>query len=123
MDKKKITPLILLDLLKVFKSTDHDRLLPNISAMGASLDTLKLFKSYFLGHSQAVCIGSILSDVLPISHGVLQVAILSPLLFCIYLNDLPNVPQECCLESYVDDSNLFLSFPLASTNITLTKGN
>ena len=84
MDKKKITPLILLDLLIVFNGIDHDRLLHNISAMGASLDALKRFKSYFLGRSQAVCIGSILSDVLPISHGVLQGAILSPLLFRIY---------------------------------------
>ena len=89
--------------------------------MGASLDTLKWFKSYILGRSQAVRIGSMLSDGLPISHGVPQGAILSPLLFCIYLNDVPNVPQECCLESYVDDSSLFLSFPLASTNITLRK--
>ena len=89
--------------------------------MGASLDTLKWFKSYFLGRSQAVRIGSMLSDGLPVSHGVPQGAILSPLLFCIYLNDVPNVPQECCLESYVDDSSLFLSFPLASTNITLRK--
>ena len=89
--------------------------------MGASLDTLKWFKSYFLGCSQAVRIGSMLSDGLPVSHGVPQGAILSPLLFCIYLNDVPNVPQECCLESYVDDSSLFLSFPLASTNITLRK--
>lgn len=121
MDKNKITPLILLDLSKVFNSIDHDRLLYKISTMGGSLDTLKWFKSYFLDRSQAVRIGSILSDVLPISHGVPQGVILSPLLFCIYLNDLPNVPQERCLESYVDDSNLFLSFPLASTNVTLRK--
>ena len=60
MDKNKITPLILLDLSKVFNSTDHDRLLWKISAMGASLDTLKWFKSYFLGRSQAVCIRSML---------------------------------------------------------------
>ena len=36
---------------------------------------------------------------LPITHGVPKGAILSPFLFCCYLNDLPNAPQECCLES------------------------
>ena len=58
-------------------------------------------------------IDSVLSDPLPITHGVPQGAILSPLLFCIYLNDLPGAPQFCQLESYVDDSKVLLSFPVA----------
>ena len=61
--------------------------------MSASTATLKWFKSYLSGHFLAVCIGSILSDALPITHGVPQGAILSPLLFYIYLNDLNNAPQ------------------------------
>ena len=106
MEKKDITTLILLDLSKAFDSIHHDRLLYKISAMSTSSATLNWFKSYLSGRSQAVRIGSTLSDALPITHGVPQSAILSPLLFCIYLNDLPNAPQECCLESYVDDSKI-----------------
>ena len=102
--QKEDHALILLDLSKAFDSIHHDRLLYKISAMGASLATLNWFKSYLSGRSQAVRIGSTLSDVLPITHGVPQGAIWSPLLFCIYLNDLTNAPQECCLEWYVDDS-------------------
>ena len=118
---KKITALILLDLWKAFDSIDHDRLLYKISAMGASSASLKWFKSYLSGRPQEVRIGSTLSDALTITHGVPQGAILSPFLFCIWLNDLPNAPQECCLELYVDDSKPFLSFPLASTNSSLRK--
>ena len=43
-------------------------------------------------------------------HGVPQGAILSPLLFCIYTNDLPTVTQSCDLNSFVDDSKISLSF-------------
>ena len=45
-------------------------------------------------------------------HGVPRGAILSPLLFYIYTNDLATVPKVCNLESYVDDSKVFLTFPI-----------
>ena len=43
--------------------------------------------------------------------GVPQRSILRPALFYIYLNDLPTIPHLSSLESYVDDSKLYLSFP------------
>ena len=49
---------------------------------------------------------------LPITHGVPQGAILSPLLFFIYVSDLRLAPQVCNLDSYVDDSKIFLSIPV-----------
>ena len=66
-------------------------------------------------------IGSAHSKTLPIMHGVPQGAILSPLLFCIYLNDLPMAPNFCNLESYVDDSKLFISFTLLELDATVEK--
>ena len=75
------------------------------------------FKSYLSGRSRSTRIASTLYDPLQITLGVPQGAILSPLLFCTYLNDLPFAPQTCCLESYVDDSKVFLSFPLLFLDI------
>ena len=111
-DKKNLTALTLLDLSKAFDSLNHNKLLAKLSSVRASLHVVNWFKSYLMGRSQSVWINSILSDPLPITHGVPQGAILSPLLFCIYLNDLPCMPQVCGLESYVDDSKVFLSFSL-----------
>ena len=111
--KKEISALVLLDLSKAFDSICHEKLLQKLSAVGASPAVVQWFRSYLSDRTQSVRIHSVLSDPLPITHGVPQGAILSPLLFCIYLNDLPGAPKFCQLESYVDDSKVLLSFPVA----------
>ena len=112
MHKSRLSALILLDLSKAFDSISHSILLQKLSCVGASPESVKWFSSYLTGRSQRVRIGSTVSSPLSITHGVPQGAILSPLLFCIYLNDLPLAPQTCHLESYVDDSKVYLSFPI-----------
>ena len=110
MDKKKLTALVLLDLSKAFDSINHHRLLQKLANIGASPITVKWFKSYLSGRFQSTRINSTLSD--PIS-------ITTTLLFCIYLNDLPNVSQNSSLESYVDDSKVLLSFPLCEIDTAI----
>ena len=121
MDKKRLPALVLLDLSKAFDSVDHLKLFHKLSMVGASPAVINWFKSYLSGRSQSTRIASTLSDPLPITYRVPRRAILSPLLFCIYLNDLPFASQTCCLESYVDDSKVFLSFPLSDIDSAVRK--
>ena len=53
-----------------------------------------------------------LSDSLPVVSGVQKESILGPILFSIYVNDLPLVPRSCLTESYLDDTKLYMSFPV-----------
>ena len=85
MDKKQITALVLLDLSKAFDRIDHARLLRKLSIEGASPLTVNWFKSYLSSQYQYVRIGSTYWDTLPITHGLPQGAILSPLLFCTFI--------------------------------------
>ena len=59
--------------------------------------------------------------LLSITHGVPQGAILSPLLFCMYMNDLPSITLNCHLESYVDDSKPLMSFPMKNIETASNK--
>ena len=112
MDNKRLSALILLDLSKAFDSISHSILLQKLNHIGASSSAVNWFKSYLSGRTQTVRIGSIVSTPISITNGVPQGAILSPFLFSIYLNDFPSVPHVCNLKSYVDDSKIFLFFPI-----------
>ena len=112
IDDKKLTACVLLDMSKAFDSVDHQILLRKIQSVDASTSSLKWFNSYLTNRHQVVRIHSSVSDPLPVECGVPQGSILGPLLFSIYVNDLPEVPRHCSTECYVDDTKLFVSFNL-----------
>ena len=95
---------------KAFDSVDHQILLIKLQDIGASTSVLKSFNSYLTNRYQFVRIHCTVSDPIPIEYGVPQGSILSPLLFSIYVNDLPEAPWNCSTECYVDDTKLFVSF-------------
>ena len=83
----KYTPLdIHLDLSKAFDTINHNILLKKLEFYGIAGIALNLLQN----RKQYVLYDSISSDLDNIKHGVPQGSILGPLLFLIYINDLPN---------------------------------
>jgi hypothetical protein len=76
IDKKNVTAVVLLDMSKAIDSVSHPILLHKLKCVGASSQAVGWFKSYLSGRRQYVRIGSTVSSVLPLSHGVPQGTIL-----------------------------------------------
>ena len=98
------TGIILIDLQKAFDTINHDILISKMKHLGFSKETL-WFKSYLSNGKFKVHINKTFSESGNLLCGVPQGSILGPLLFVLYINDMPQA-INCELLLYADDTCL-----------------
>ncbi len=109
LDNGELTGVVFLDIQKAFDSIDHDVLLEKMIFYGVSQNELKWFQSYLTNRYQQCQINGVLSKKGKTISGVPQGSILGPLLFLIYINDLPNCLKSTVPCLYADDTQIFTS--------------
>ena len=114
IDRGNVNAVVFLDLKKAFDTVDHAILLSKLDAYGFESDTCNWFKSYLTERNQKCSVNGHFSSPRSLACGIPQGTILGPLLFLLYINDLPNCLEHSQPRMYADDTHL----TFASNNVT-----
>jgi hypothetical protein len=105
LNNKHHTLAIFCDLRKAFDTVDNEILFKKLAKLGVRGTELKWFQSYLNQGQQFVVVNGLPSSLLYILLGVPQGSILGPLLFLIYINDLPSCSKLLSF-LFADDTTL-----------------
>lgn len=116
-DEGYVTLLCLLDFSKAFDTVNHELLCWKLRRyFNFSSSATRLLKSFLTDRLQKVIIAGKSSVFKPVEQGVPQGSILGPILFCMFINDLPHVCKYVTTHLYADDVQLCLSRSISNIN-------
>ena len=108
LDQGGSLDVIYMDFMKAFDKVPHRRLVYKVEKYGVKGKVLDWIKNFLSNRTQCVIINGVSSSTGKVTSGIPQGSVLGPLLFVIYINDLPDVVDPLTLVFlFADDTKLF----------------
>lgn len=109
IDGKSVVGVVLLDFSAAFDVIDHELLLMKLLSYGFKDSATDFMRSYLANRKQCVMFNGTFSNIETLQCGIPQGSCLGPLLFSIFVNDLPYVSKNAGMVIYADDTTMYVS--------------
>ena len=113
------TDMIITDFAKAFDVIPHQRLLYKLNWYGIRGTTSQWIQSFLSNHSQRVILENSQSSLIHVTSGVPQGTVLGPILFLVYINDLPDSISHSTLRLFAVDFLLYKTIQSSQDAIDL----
>ena len=119
IDKDEYVTAVYTDFAKAFDNVSKHVLLYKHKRIGVSGKLFDIIQSCLSNRKQFVRVDGTCSTILDVTSGVPQESILGPLLFCVFINDLPEHIVHCYVSMFADDIKLLICDSLSSGQLKL----
>ena len=119
LDRGEQIDVIYLDMSKASDRVNHEILIEKLRHLGFKTNLLRRLKSYLYHRRQQVTVLGATSPTLPVTSGVPQGSILGPVLFLLYVNDLPDKISSSSIAAFADDTKILKRISSITDNIHL----
>lgn len=97
---------VYMDFMKAFDTVPHERLLSKLQSYGIKGKLHAWMRNFLIGRKQRVLVNGAASEWADVRSGIPQGSILGPILFVIFINDIPDV-VDCGIRLFADDTKAF----------------
>ena len=106
IEEGKAFDLIYTDFSKAFDSVPHCRLINKLKTLGITGDVLGWIESFLTNRKQKVVVEGEMLSWTDVKSGIPQGSVLGPILFVVFINDMPNNVLSTC-KMFADDAKVY----------------